>query len=102
MSNKPHLSVSKFMMDEKEYRLSGWFSPNGLWNEELSRFDRLSPAQEAIINQVAKTLSDNNITLRCQIQARQGDDVRNFPNVAKFTLYPNEQAAVSSVADDFS
>ena len=34
MSNKPHLSVSKFMMGEKEYRLSGWFSPNGLWNEE--------------------------------------------------------------------
>ena len=24
MSNKPHLSVSKFMMGEKEYRLSGF------------------------------------------------------------------------------
>ena len=102
MSNKPHLSVSKFMMGDKEYRLSGWFSPNGLWNEEKSRFDPISQAQEATIREAVNILSKNQINLRCTIQARQGDDVRNFPNVAKFTLYPNTIEATTSIDDDFS
>ena len=102
MSNKPHFSCSKFTMNEKEFRLSGWFSPAGLWNEELSKFDRISPAQEATIREAVNILAKNQINLRCTIQARQGDDVRNFPNVAKFTLYPNEIEATTSIDDDFS
>ena len=102
MSNKPHFSCSKFTMNEKEFRLSGWFSPAGLWNEELSKFDRISPTQEATIREAVNILSKNQINLRCTIQARQGDDVRNFPNVAKFTLYPNEIEATTSIDDDFS
>ena len=61
MSNKPHLSVSKFMMGEKEYRLSGWFSPNGLWNEEKSRFDPISQAQEATIREAVNILAKSTL-----------------------------------------
>ena len=102
MSNKPTMSTSRFQMKESEFRISAWLSPGNLWNEDRGRFDEPSAEQKAVMAEIAKILHEKNITLRCTIQERSGEEPRAYPKVAGFTMYANEPEKKESVLDAFS
>tara|TARA_R110002020_G_scaffold336283_2_gene551453 strand:- start:2823 stop:3131 length:309 start_codon:yes stop_codon:yes gene_type:complete len=102
MSNKPTMSASRFQMRDEEYRISAWLSPGNLWNETKGRFEEPSPQQKATMAEIARIMHKNNMTLRCTIQQRIGEDARSFPKVAGFTMFANAPEEEEEILDDFA
>jgi len=102
--SRPQLSLSKFkvkknMTFENEYRGSAWLFFNDMWDDDAGRFRALSPKQQAAINEVHQIMHRNDMCIRISIQERNGDDVRNFPRTAGFSMRVNEPEIMDDLDD---
>jgi hypothetical protein len=85
---KPELGIKGFTLDgfmnggsAVEMRASAWLNvPKGMDND---------PAANAALEQVRNLMVQHGISVRIQVQHKNGEDPRSWPRIGSFPLFPN-------------
>ena len=60
------------------------------FNEDTRRFEPMTADQKAKCDELGKILADAGVELSITLSLRDGEEVKNFPKVATFAIYPNK------------
>jgi len=103
---RPHLGQAKAKIktniaasETMTYRVSAWLSAEQ-WDDQMGGFTKASPEEQEAIKQIHGILHRNQIKIRISVDQRAGDEPKEWPTVARFTLNPNEPEESSS--DEFT
>ena len=103
---RPHLGQAKAKIktniaasETTEYRVSAWLSAEK-WDDQMGGFNKASPEEQEAIKKIHEIMHRNEIKIRMNVDKRAGDEPKDWPTVARFTLNPNTPE--ESTADEFT
>ena len=113
MNNKPAFGNSKQKIlrtmnkdhgedMDVEYRLSSWVQIDNGWDSMSNRPVDMSSEQKAQVDEVVNLTGKYNIQLSMQIQERKGNEIKDYPLVARWRLFFNKDKNETSQITDTS
>jgi len=73
-----------------EYRGSAYLQFKTPWDDNTGRYAPMSEDQKKICDDLAKQMLSQNIRISVSLQAKIGDEPRQWPKVLTMTLLPNK------------